>query len=98
MDNKAEIIKSQEKPRIADENDFQDHFPGCEVGAMPPFGNLYGIRVILAQTLCGSTTISFNSGVHTEIIQMDYDYNHQCSPLNQQCFKKVLVDASFQLD
>ncbi|NOQ80468.1 MAG: deacylase [Gammaproteobacteria bacterium] len=58
---------------FADENDFQDHFPGCEVGAMPPFGNLYGIRVILAQTLCSSTSISFNSGVHTEVIQMDYD-------------------------
>ena len=58
---------------FADENDFQDHFPGCEVGAMPPFGNLYGIRVISAQTLCDSTTISFNSGLHTEVIQMDYD-------------------------
>jgi len=58
---------------FADENDFQDHFPGCEVGAMPPFGNLYGIRVILAKTLCNSATINFNSGVHTEIIQMDYD-------------------------
>ena len=58
---------------FADENDFQDHFPGCEVGAMPPFGNLYGIRVILAQTLCDSTTISFNSSLHTEVIQMDYD-------------------------
>ena len=58
---------------FADENDFQDHFPGCEVGAMPPFGNLYGIRVISAQTLCDSTTISFNSGLHTEVIQMDLD-------------------------
>ena len=58
---------------FADENEFQDHFPGCEVGAMPPFGNLYGIRVISAQTLCDSKTISFNSGLHTEIIQMDYD-------------------------
>ena len=58
---------------FADENDFQDHFPGCEVGAMPPFGNLYGIRVILAKTLCGSRTISFNSGVHIEVIQMNYD-------------------------
>ena len=58
---------------FADENEFQDHFPGCEVGAMPPFGNLYGIRVISAQTLCDTKTISFNSGLHTEIIQMDYD-------------------------
>jgi len=58
---------------FADENDFQDHFPGCEIGAMPPFGNLYGLRVISAQTLCDSTIISFNSGQHTEVIQMDYD-------------------------
>ncbi len=58
---------------FADENEFQDHFPGCEVGAMPPFGNLYGIRVISAQTLSDCKTISFNSGLHTEIIQMDYD-------------------------
>lgn len=58
---------------FADENEFQDHFPGCEVGAMPPFGNLYGIRVISAQTLCDCKTISFNNGLHTEIIQMDYD-------------------------
>ncbi|MDX2504468.1 MAG: YbaK/EbsC family protein [Gammaproteobacteria bacterium] len=58
---------------FADENDFQDHFPGCEVGAMPPFGNLYGIRVIAAQTLCDCKVISFNSGLHTEIIQMEYE-------------------------
>ena len=58
---------------FTNENDFQDHFHGCEVGAMPPFGNLYGIRVISAETLGKSTSISFNSGLHTEIIQMDYD-------------------------
>ena len=58
---------------FADEHEFQEHFPGCEVGAMPPFGNLYGIRVISAQTLCDSTTISFNAGMHTQIIQMAYD-------------------------
>ena len=66
---------------FADENEFQDHFPGCEVGAMPPFGNLYGLRVIAAQTLCDSKTISFNSGLHTEIIQMDYnDYMELVAP------------------
>lgn len=58
---------------FADENEFQDHFPGCEIGAMPPFGNLYGLRVIASQTLCDSGSISFNSGLHTEIIQMGYD-------------------------
>jgi len=58
---------------FADEHEFQEHFPGCEVGAMPPFGNLYGIRVISAQTLCDSETISFNAGMHTQLIQMAYD-------------------------
>jgi Ala-tRNA(Pro) deacylase len=66
---------------FADENEFQDHFPGCEIGAMPPFGNLYGIRVIMAETLCGTDTISFNSGVHTEVVQMNYaDYVELVSP------------------
>jgi len=58
---------------FANENEFQDHFPGCDLGAMPPFGNLFGIRVISSQTLCDSVTISFNSGDHTELIQMHYD-------------------------
>lgn len=66
---------------FADENEFQDHFPGCEIGAMPPFGNLYGIRVIMAETLCGIHSISFNSGVHTEVVQMDYtDYIELVNP------------------
>ena len=66
---------------FASENEFQDHFPGCELGAMPPFGNLFGIRVISAQTLCDSISISFNGGVHTEIIQMSYaDYIKLVSP------------------
>jgi len=66
---------------FATENEFQDHFPGCDVGAMPPFGNIFGIRVISAQTLCDSKTISFNSGVHTEVIQMSYaDYIKFVSP------------------
>jgi len=66
---------------FANENEFQDHFPGCDVGAMPPFGNLFGIRVISAQTLCDSETISFNSGDHTEVIQMHYtDYIKLVNP------------------
>lgn len=66
---------------FASENEFQDYFPGCAVGAMPPFGNLFHLRVISAQTLAQSETISFNSGVHTEIIQMQYaDYIHLVEP------------------
>lgn len=66
---------------FAEEDEFQDHFPGCEIGAMPPFGNLYGIRIIMAETLCGTRTISFNSGVHTEVVQMNYaDYIELVNP------------------
>jgi Ala-tRNA(Pro) deacylase len=69
---KLRLALGAERVIFADENEFQDHFPGCEIGAMPPFGNLYGIRVILATTFINTTTISFISGDHTEIIQMDY--------------------------
>ena len=75
---------------FASENEFQDHFPGCAIGAMPPFGNLFGLRVISAQSLSQSETISFNSGVHTEIIQMLYaDYNYIVGP--------EVMDFTYQL-
>ncbi len=78
---------------FADENEFQDHFPGCEIGAMPPFGNLYGIRVILAETLCGVQTISFNSGVHTEVVQISYaDYIELVNPEIMDFTHHIIVD------
>jgi Ala-tRNA(Pro) deacylase len=57
---------------LASERDFRDLFPGCEVGAMPPFGNLYGLKVYVADTLSKDEEIAFNAGTHTEVIRIRY--------------------------
>lgn len=56
---------------LASEADFKDRFPECEVGAMPPFGNLYGMDVYASVTLDGDR-IAFNSGNHRELMRMEW--------------------------
>lgn len=60
------------KVELADEQEFTDMFPECEIGAMPPFGNLYGMEVFVAETLAEEREIAFNAGSHTELIRMSY--------------------------
>lgn len=57
---------------LAGEAEFRDRFPECEVGAMPPFGNLYGMRTYVAGSLAEDEEIVFNAGTHTELIRMHY--------------------------
>lgn len=57
---------------LATEPEFKYHFPDCEVGAMPPFGNLYDMDVFVAESLAEDEEIAFNAGTHTEIIRMRY--------------------------
>lgn len=57
---------------MASEPDFQDRFPGCEEGAMPPFGQLYGMRVFVDATLVLDKEIVSNAGTHHEVIRMAY--------------------------
>jgi Ala-tRNA(Pro) deacylase len=58
---------------LASEREFKQHFPDCETGAMPPFGNLYGIPVYVDETLTRDEEIAFNAGTHFELIRMAYD-------------------------
>ena len=58
---------------LAHEEEFASLFPNCEVGAMPPFGNLYGIQVFVAESLAEDEEIVFNAGSHTELIRMPYE-------------------------
>ncbi len=60
------------KAELASEQEFQDMFPGCEIGAMPPFGNLYGMKVFVDESLCEDEEIAFNAGSHTELIRLSY--------------------------
>jgi Ala-tRNA(Pro) deacylase len=66
---------------LAEERDFIDAFPGCELGAMPPFGNLWDMPVYVAERLTEDETIAFNAGSHTELIQLDYaDFEQLVQP------------------
>jgi Ala-tRNA(Pro) deacylase len=58
---------------FASENQFQGLFPGVEVGAMPPFGNLYDMPVYVEENLSKDAQIAFNAGSHRELIQLAYD-------------------------
>ena len=58
--------------RLASEHEFQQLYPDCELGAMPPFGNLYAQRVFVDQSLVGEMEMAFNAGTHTDAIRMHY--------------------------
>ncbi len=74
-------ITGEGNVRLASEMEFKDAFPDCEVGAMPPFGNLYNIPVYVAKVLTEQDEIAFNAGTHTEVIQMKYrDYEKLVHP------------------
>lgn len=57
---------------LASEEDFENLFPECETGAMPPFGNLYGMDVYVEDSLLDDEEIAFNAGSHTELIKLSY--------------------------
>lgn len=66
---------------LADEEEFKYLFPQCEVGAMPPFGNLYDMDVYVAESLTEDREIAFNAGSHTELIRMAYiDFERLVQP------------------
>ena len=58
------------RAEFASEAEFQGRFPECEIGAMPPFGNLYGMDVYMEESMTEDKKIAFNAGSHTELIQM----------------------------
>ena len=67
--------------RLATEDEFIEQFPDCELGAMSPFGNLYGLPVYVAQSLAEEPTITFNAGTHREAIKMSFrDFDQLVQP------------------
>lgn len=57
---------------LAGEQEFTEMFPDCEVGAMPPFGNLYDMEVYVAEGLTSDEEIAFNAGSHIELMKLSY--------------------------
>ena len=79
--NSLKEVIGEENLRLAFESEFRDVFPDCEVGAMPPFGNLYGMEVFVAEALAENDEIAFNAGTHTEVIRMSFaDFERLVNP------------------
>lgn len=69
------------KVELASEQEFQDRFPDCEVGAMPPFGNLYDIPIYASESLAEEMEIAFCGGSHTELIRIAFkDFERLAKP------------------
>jgi Ala-tRNA(Pro) deacylase len=66
---------------LASEVEFSGRFPGYETGAMPPFGNLFGLEVFVAESLAEDREIAFNAGTHTDLVKMAYaDFERLTNP------------------
>lgn len=69
---KLKAIFNTEDIRLECENEFRDKFPECEIGAMPPFGNLYDIDVYVDSTLADDDYILMQVGNHREALRLKY--------------------------
>ncbi|GMU00281.1 YbaK/EbsC family protein [Corallococcus caeni] len=58
--------------RLAAESEFVDHFPDCEPGAEPPFGELYGLPVAMDESLSVNERLLFRAGSHEEALEMRF--------------------------
>lgn len=75
------VTTGANEAEIAEESEFKDHFPGCELGAMPPFGNLFGMDVYVSETLTRDEQIAFSAGSHSELLRMAYrDFERLVEP------------------
>ena len=70
--NKLKETLGAAKVELAHEYEFKDAFPDCETGAMPPFGNLYDMKVFVSQALREDEQIAFNAGSHSELVRLPY--------------------------
>ena len=58
------------KVRLASESEFAPAFPDCDIGAMPIFGSVYGIPVLVAKELTENAEIAFTAGTHRDVVRV----------------------------
>ena len=79
--NRLKEATGAKKAQLAYEEDFREMFPDYETGAMPPFGNLFGMDVYVAESLAEDKEIAFNAGTHTDLVKMSYaDFERLAHP------------------
>jgi Ala-tRNA(Pro) deacylase len=80
LDKLGHLLSAQ-SIRLATEEEFKDVFAECEIGAMPPLGNLYHMDVWVDESLKSNAGITFNAGTHADVIQMAYaDFERLVQP------------------
>jgi Ala-tRNA(Pro) deacylase len=78
---RLKIAAKASSAELASEREFRSRFADCETGAMPPFGNLYGMAVYLDEHLTKDEEIVFNAGTHRELVRMAWtDYQKLVEP------------------
>lgn len=89
MEKMKKVLKNTDV-RLATENEFKDLFPACDVGAMPPFGNLYNLDVYVDKSLTEDREIVFNAGTHVDTVNMNYqDFAALVKPIVAEFGKHV---------
>ena len=80
---------------VASEAEVLRIFPDCEAGAMPPFGNLYGLPIYLDEDFVKQEHILFQAGNHHEVIRMPFaDYERLAGPFTRvACLHRAVADA-----
>ncbi|MBN1148974.1 MAG: YbaK/EbsC family protein [Anaerolineales bacterium] len=78
---RLKALAGGERIELASEREFKQKFPDCEAGAMPPFGNLYGVPVYADRNLAEEIEIAFCGGAHGELVRMSFeDFNRLVKP------------------
>lgn len=55
--------------RLAREAEFMPLFPDCVTGAMPPFGSLYGLPLLVDACLLDARQLVFRGGTHETLVR-----------------------------
>mgnify|MGYP006282928951 CR=1 FL=1 len=71
--SKLKKTLNAKEAKVADETEFEHKFPDCELGAMPPFGSLYDLKVLVDRKLTKDDYIYFNACSHRELVKMSFE-------------------------
>ena len=75
------LLRAREVVRLATEEEFAPLFPGCDVGAMPPFGDFFGVPMLVDYLLAERKDILFKPGNHWQTVRLAYrDYKRLTRP------------------
>jgi Ala-tRNA(Pro) deacylase len=92
--NTAKASLGAKEARLASEDEFISRFPECEIGAMPPFGNLFGLPVFVDPALEKDEYIYFNAGNHLQTVRLKYqDFARLVKPQTARLVEEKKIAA-----